>query len=157
MTVGYGRIIVPGFTTLVLMVVLIGLGTWQVQRLHWKQTILAQISEAEAALAVPLSDEPAPYTKVSVSGRFRFDRAAQYGIEVRDTRAGPTVGSDQIVPLDRDGAPPLLVDRGWVPRRLVALVRSRYDHLMRRTPDAPKGHDTWQRRQPQRQSRRQRV
>ncbi|HEY0424400.1 MAG TPA: SURF1 family protein [Rhodopila sp.] len=115
MTAGYGRFVVPGLSTLVMMVVLIGLGTWQVQRLHWKQTILEQIAKAEAAPAVPLMDAPAPYTKVSVTGRFQFDRAAQFGVEVRDTRAGPTIGFDQIVPLDRDGAPPLLVDRGWVP------------------------------------------
>jgi surfeit locus 1 family protein len=100
-----------------MMVVLIGLGTWQVRRLHWKKTIIEQISKAEAAPAVPLNDAHAPYTKVSVTGRFQFDRVAQFGAEVRDTRTGPTIGFDQIVPLDRDDAPPLLVDRGWVPQR----------------------------------------
>jgi surfeit locus 1 family protein len=105
-----------------MLVVLVGLGTWQVYRLRWKNGILAQIEAAEAAQAVPLStapapDMPAPYTKVSVTGRFRFDKAAQLGAEVRDTRTGPTIGYYQIVPLDRDEASPILVDRGWVPQK----------------------------------------
>ena len=100
-----------------MLVVLLGLGTWQVYRLHWKASILARIAVAEAAPPAPLTPDPEPYAKVSVTGRFRFDRAAQFGAEVRDTRAGPTLGSHQIVPLEREGAPPILVDRGWIPQK----------------------------------------
>lgn len=114
------RFVVPGLSTLIMLIVLIGLGTWQVYRLHWKEGILARIAIAEAAPAIPLAANPAPYTKVSVTGRFQFDRAVQFGAEVRDTRSGPTMGSYQIVPLERDGAPPILVDRGWVPQKRVA-------------------------------------
>ncbi len=100
-----------------MLFVLIALGTWQVYRLQWKEGILAQIAAAEAAPAAPLPPNPAPYTKGSVTGRFRFDLAAQFGAEVRDTRAGPTMGFYQIVPLERDHAPTVLVDRGWVPEK----------------------------------------
>jgi surfeit locus 1 family protein len=100
-----------------MLVVLVGLGTWQVYRLRWKSGILAQIAAAEAAQALPLPKAPAPYTKVSVTGRFRFDKAVQLGAEVRDTRTGPTIGYYQVVPLDRDEASPILVDRGWVPQK----------------------------------------
>jgi len=100
-----------------MLVVLIGLGTWQVYRLHWKEGILARIADAEAAPAVPLTANPKPYTKVSVTGQFRFDQAAEFGAEVRDTRTGPAMGSYQIVPLDRDNGPTVLVDRGWVPQK----------------------------------------
>jgi surfeit locus 1 family protein len=100
-----------------MLIVLIWLGTWQIYRLHWKEGILAQITAAEAAAPVPLGPDPAPYSKVSVTGRFRYDLAAQYGVEVRDTLAGPTIGSYQIVPLQRDGAPTLLVNRGWIPEK----------------------------------------
>lgn len=117
MRVGFHRFLVPGVSTLVMLVVLIGLGTWQVYRLHWKEGILAQIAAAEAAPPLPLTRHPAPYTKVSVTGRFLFDRAAQSGPEVRDTLMGPTMGSYQLVPLEREGAPPILVDRGWVPEK----------------------------------------
>lgn len=109
------RLLAPGLMTLVMLVVLLGLGTWQVQRLHWKRAILADIARAEAGPPVPLSGEPGPWTKVEATGTLRNDLTALYGAEVRDTRAGPTMGSELIVPLMREGAPPVLVDRGWVP------------------------------------------
>ncbi len=117
MTRAIRRLLLPGFSTSVMLVVLVGLGTWQVYRLHWKEAILARIAVAEIAPPVPLTDAPAPYTKVSVTGRFRYDLAAEFGAEVRDTVAGPTIGYYQIVPLERDGAATILVDRGWVPQK----------------------------------------
>jgi surfeit locus 1 family protein len=120
-TPAWRRFLVPGLSTLAMLIVLIGLGTWQVYRLHWKEGILARIAVAEAAPPVPLSAgsapyTPSPYTKISVTGRFRFDQAAVFGAEVRDTRTGPTMGAYQIVPLERIGAPTILVDRGWIPQ-----------------------------------------
>ena len=115
MTPAFRRFVIPALTTFVMLTGLLGLGTWQIYRLHWKIAVLAQISAAEMAPAAPLSRNPAPYTKVSVNGRFRLDRAAQFGVEVRDTTAGPTLGFYQIVPLDREGATTILVNRGWVP------------------------------------------
>ena len=111
------RFLIPTLSAVVMLLVLIALGTWQIYRLHWKQGVLAQIAAAEAAPPVPLGPGPAPYAKVSVTGRFRYDLAAQYGSEVRDTRAGPTIGTYQIVPLERPGAPPILANRGWIPQR----------------------------------------
>jgi surfeit locus 1 family protein len=97
--------------------VLVALGTWQVQRLHWKQGVLAQIARAEAAPAVPLPSEPEPYTKVQVAGHLRDDLAASYGAEVRDTPMGTELGTQLIVPLEPDEGEAILVDRGWVPDR----------------------------------------
>jgi surfeit locus 1 family protein len=116
-TSGYRRFLVPGVSTLIMLLALLGLGTWQVYRLQWKERILAQIAAAEAAPAVPLGQDPAPYMKVSVTGRFRFDQAAAFGAEVRDTQTGPTMGFYQIVPLDREGASAILVNRGWLPQK----------------------------------------
>jgi surfeit locus 1 family protein len=119
------KLIGPALMTAVMFLVLVGLGTWQVRRLAWKEAILAQIARAEAAppfplpatpdAAIPASFTPAPYTKVAVTGTLLHDKSALYGVEVRDTRAGPDLGALLIEPLQRDGAPPLLVDRGWVP------------------------------------------
>ncbi len=117
MTPTIRRILLPGFSTLMMLIVLVGLGTWQVYRLHWKEAILARIAAAEVAPAVPLTNIPEAYTKVSVTGRFRYDLAAEFGAEVRDTMAGPTIGYYQVVPLERDGAPVIMVDRGWVPQK----------------------------------------
>ncbi|HEY2132960.1 MAG TPA: SURF1 family protein, partial [Acetobacteraceae bacterium] len=118
----YRRFLVPGLSTLVMLAVLIGLGTWQVYRLHWKERILAQIAAAETKPPVPLTPAHAlpPYSKVAATGRFRFDRAVAFGAEVRDTNGGPTLGTYQIVPLERDGDRPVLVNRGWIPQKRTA-------------------------------------
>ncbi len=99
-----------------MLVVLLGLGTWQVRRLAWKQGLLAQIAAAEQRPGVPLSGDPPPFTKVSASGHLRGDLAALYGAEVRDEPDGPVLGGQLIEPLERAGAPPVLVDLGWVPQ-----------------------------------------
>jgi surfeit locus 1 family protein len=114
----------PGVMAVGMLAVLLGLGTWQVERLHWKQGVLAQIARAEAAPAVRLPAAPESYTKVQVTGRLRDDLAASYGAEVRDTPLGTELGSQLIVPLERDDGDPVLVDRGWVPdKRLRPMAR----------------------------------
>jgi surfeit locus 1 family protein len=107
----------PGVMTAVTLAVLLGLGTWQIERLHWKHDVLSQIARAEAAPAVPLPDVPEPYTKVQVAGRMRDDLSASYGAEVRDTPAGTQLGTQLIVPLERGDGTAILIDRGWVPDR----------------------------------------
>jgi len=109
------RLLVPGLSTLAMLAVLIGLGTWQVQRLHWKQGLLADIDRAEAAPAIELGATPLAFTKVRATGRFRPNLTATYGAEGRDLLTGPTMGADVLAILDRDNAPSLLVDRGWAP------------------------------------------
>jgi surfeit locus 1 family protein len=111
----FRRLLVPGLSTLVMLAILLSLGVWQVHRLAWKTAILDQIARAEAAPGVPLPADPQPFTKVRVEGRFRDDLAALYAAEGRDLRTGPQMGAELIVPLERPGADPVLVDRGWVP------------------------------------------
>jgi surfeit locus 1 family protein len=109
------RLLVPAASTVAMLIVLIGLGTWQVQRLAWKEGLLAQIDAAEENAPVPLGQAPPPFAKVAATGRLRPDLAARYGADVRDTSTGPTSGAQLVVPLERRGAPPLLVMLGWVP------------------------------------------
>ena len=109
------RLLVPGLSTLIMLMILVALGTWQMQRLHWKTELLAQIAAAELAPAIPLPAAPAPFTKVRITGRLRGDLTALYGAEVRDSRQGPQLGAQLIAPLERPGAEPVLVDLGWVP------------------------------------------
>jgi surfeit locus 1 family protein len=111
------RLLWPGLMTVAMLAVLAGLGTWQVERLHWKQGVLAQIARAETAAAVPLPAEPEPFAKVQVTGRLRDDLAASYGAEVRDTPAGTELGTHMIVPLERESGDTILVDRGWAPAK----------------------------------------
>ncbi len=110
------RLLWPGVMALAMVAVLLGLGTWQVRRLAWKQGVLADIARAEAAAPTPLGPgQPPPFAKVAVTGRLRADLAALYGSDVRDTPEGPTLGAFLIEPLVRADGPPVLVERGWVP------------------------------------------
>ncbi len=103
-------------STALMLALLLGLGTWQIQRLHWKEAILARIAAAERDPAIPLPRHPAPFTKVRTAGTLDNGRVAWLGAEVQDTRQGTALGAQLIVPLLRPGgALPVLVDRGWVP------------------------------------------
>jgi surfeit locus 1 family protein len=114
------RLLWPGLMTAVMLIVLLGLGTWQVKRLLWKQALLAQVDRAETAAPVPLPEAatrstPSPFTKVSATGTFLPGQAALYGADVRTTAAGPTMGARLIVPMKQTNGDVILVDRGWVP------------------------------------------
>ena len=111
----YRRLLWPGLMTAIMLLGLIGLGTWQVQRLFWKQALLDQIARAEAAPPEPFTGVPKPFAKLSVTGIPRDDLPAYFGAEVRTLPTGARMGARLIVPLERPGEPPLLVDRGWVP------------------------------------------
>jgi surfeit locus 1 family protein len=93
------------------LAILLFLGTWQVGRLSWKTDLLARLAASEASDGVPLRDPPEPLSKVRVTGRFDHEREALLGLEVR----GTVLGAQLVTPLVRDGAPPVLVQRGWVP------------------------------------------
>jgi surfeit locus 1 family protein len=93
------------------LALLIALGWWQLQRLYWKQGLLATIADAEAGPALPLRDPPEPWTKVRASGRLDHGREALLELEAR----GGVLGSRLLVPLLREDGPPVLLDRGWVP------------------------------------------
>jgi surfeit locus 1 family protein len=105
------RFLLPILASLPVLAALVALGTWQVHRLHWKLDILARIAAAEAGPPVPLAGVPPPYTKVVATGRFDHEREVLVGIELR----GTTLGGHLVTPLLRADAPPLLVNRGWVP------------------------------------------
>ncbi len=114
------RLIAPGIAAFISLLILLALGAWQIQRLHWKERILAQIALAEANPAVPLTGNPGPFQKVEVAGHFRPDLAVLFGAEVGGTPE--RMGGELIVPLERANGPPVLVDRGWVPDPVPASV-----------------------------------
>ena len=51
---GGGFAVIPALATAIGIAILIGLGVWQVHRLHWKEGLLAQIAALQAAPARPL-------------------------------------------------------------------------------------------------------
>ncbi|HRD47823.1 MAG TPA: SURF1 family protein [Caulobacter sp.] len=97
------------------LAILLSLGTWQVQRLHWKTELLARI---EATRAAP----PRPIAAVPLTPAYRFTRVTLecpglatakfvelYGL--KDGEAGSRLVSLCAYAKDR---PPILVDRGFV-------------------------------------------
>ncbi len=115
MTVGMNRLLVPAISTVVMLLVLVGLGIWQMERLAWKTGLLAAIDHAERAPAVPLGEgDPPAFAKLVATGVFRPGLTGLYGAEVRDTPTGPALGGQLLAVLDRAAGLPLLVDLGWV-------------------------------------------
>lgn len=108
------RLFWPALTTLLMLCLGVGLGVWQLQRLAWKQDLLAQIDRGELSAPVPLADPPTPFRRVIVAGRF-LPLVARYGAEVRSTRDGAVMGAHVLSPIARPGQPPVIVDRGWAP------------------------------------------
>jgi surfeit locus 1 family protein len=106
----------PLLMTLVMFGIAVSLGWWQIQRLHWKTALLTEIDRGEAAAPVALPPDPRPFAKVELAGHMRDDLAAYYGVDVRQTKTGPTIGAQLVTPLERPGADPVLIDRGWLPQ-----------------------------------------
>ncbi len=101
--------------TFIAVCILVALGVWQLERLAWKQGLLAQVARAEQAPPVPLGREIPPlFTRVSVHGTLRPD-AALYGAEVRGEGGAAQMGAQLLEVLDRDDGPQVLVDLGWLP------------------------------------------
>lgn len=95
--------------------VLLGLGTWQVQRLHWKQALLATINERvhDTPVGLPLANDiDADFRPAKASGVFRHDLQIFVFATNRATGQG---GYHVVTPLQLAGGAFLLVDRGWIP------------------------------------------
>ncbi|HBS51159.1 MAG TPA: SURF1 family protein [Rhodobacteraceae bacterium] len=95
-------------------VVLIALGTWQVQRLEWKQAILAEIDSRLTAEPVDLPEAPEPeidrYLPVAVAGEMRQGEVHVL-VSTRDFGAGYRI----IAPFETETGRRIMVDRGFVP------------------------------------------
>lgn len=101
---------------LVAVAVLLGLGTWQLQRLQWKTGLLAlieaRLSAEPAALPARIRDpESWEYRRVEVTGTFRHDLEMPLAARTLEGRLGYHV----VTPLERPDASTVLVNRGWVP------------------------------------------
>ena len=109
----------PTVCTVPMLMVLIALGTWQVQRLHWKTALIATMEQRLAMAPVELpaggvDPDDWAYRRVRVSGRF------DYGGElhmVANSQHG-ALGYQIFTPLDRPATGDwVLVNRGWVPAK----------------------------------------
>jgi surfeit locus 1 family protein len=100
------------------LAVLIGLGLWQLERLEWKEGLIAQIearSEGapitlEEGIAIARNGRDPNYYRLHVEGRFHHAKE-RYLYAVSDGRVGWHV----ITPLETADGDMALVDRGFVP------------------------------------------
>jgi surfeit locus 1 family protein len=108
---------IAGFALLCgpVFLVLVALGAWQIDRLAWKERILASIAAAERAAPVPLPASPSPFEKVFVTGAVVPGSAALFAQDVREVGAATVEGGDLVAILRPAQGQPLLVDLGWMP------------------------------------------
>lgn len=107
------RLLLPSLTAVLMFAILVGLGVWQIKRLHWKEGILAAIAEAERLPATPLPPRPLPFHKYRISGHYA-PALALFGDEVREGPRGPLMGGELLQLLLADDGRALVVERGWV-------------------------------------------
>jgi surfeit locus 1 family protein len=105
----------PTIFTILGVALLLGLGTWQVQRLHWKTQLIAERASGVAAAPVPLPSSAAEaasleYHHVTVRGHFLPRTIYMHALSL-DGAPGYHV----IAPLALDRGTTVLIDRGFVP------------------------------------------
>lgn len=100
------------------LVILLSLGTWQVNRLHWKEDLLAAIDERSKAPPIEISEverhlaagEPIDYRHATASGRYLNDRERHF-LATFEGQSGFYV----YTPLELADGRYLFVNRGFVP------------------------------------------
>jgi len=110
-------LILPSAFALAALLVLVGLGGWQWQRMHWKEGLIARLKLAARSKPADLATANLArvaagrrYTAATVTGRFRHDQE----VYVFWTRAN-TPGYLVLTPLKRSDRAAILVNRGFVP------------------------------------------
>ncbi|MGN6548919.1 MAG: SURF1 family protein [Pararhizobium sp.] len=111
------RIVTP-ILILLAFCLLVGLGTWQVRRLHWKEGLLAEIAERMHAAPGPLAEIEAmqaagkdiEYYRVRVSGTFDNTKERHFFATFKGQS-----GFFVYTPLETDSGQVVFVNRGFVP------------------------------------------
>jgi surfeit locus 1 family protein len=114
----------PTVFTVPAILVMIGLSIWQVQRMHWKEDLIAQRVSRTTADPIPLppvgSDLSSfEFRRVTVTGT--FDHAHELYLAARSQN--DNVGYWIMTPLKLDpngpsGGETVLIERGWVPENM---------------------------------------
>ncbi len=99
-----------------LFALLVWLGVWQIERLHWKLGLIAEVNRNLAAAPMPLGravmigPEGAQYHRVTLDGR--FDNAKEAYVFTTDEDGDPVY---HVVAPFRTARGTFLIDRGLVP------------------------------------------
>lgn len=106
----------PTLISVPALILLVGLCLWQVQRMHWKEELIAEREARVAAEPIALPAEgvdPASvdYRRVRLEGTFRHDQELFLGAR----SLNGNVGYQVLTPFELAGGGAVLIDRGWVP------------------------------------------
>lgn len=120
-----GKRVATGVVVVLALAILLSLGTWQVQRLHWKEGLLAQISERRQAGPVVLSQiaekeragEDEEYARVEIEGVFDHSRERHF-FATHQGRSGFYI----YTPMTLSGGKILFANRGFVPYEMKSVV-----------------------------------
>ena len=106
----------PTVITVPAILIMIGLSIWQVQRLHWKEGLIAE--RVARTTAAPIALPPAgtdlkdlEFRRVAVTGT--FDHAHEFYLAARSQHGN--VGYWIVTPLKTEAGETVLINRGWVP------------------------------------------
>ena len=150
MTAARGRrgLLVPGLVALAALLVLLGLGTWQIERKAWKESLIAtlerRLSEAPVALPPPaewagMKPEQWEFTRVRVRAQFLKDSDALVytaGSSIRDDVKG--AGYFVFSPAHLPDGQQIVINRGFVPSRAYPAQSGMHDIVGAvRWPQAP--------------------
>ena len=113
----------PGFTIFAVIMtgILVGLGVWQLERLTWKENLIATVSGHMTAPPVSLDDalklsaDDVQYRKVALNGH--FDNAKENFVFTTDVNGDPVY--HVLTPFITDDGRTLMVDRGEIPGDLM--------------------------------------
>lgn len=114
---GFRPALWPTLFTIPALILLLALGTWQVQRLIWKLDLIETVERGLHSEPVQLPAggfDPADWNYRRVTVRGQFDHAREFHVLAHSERGN--FGYHVITPLKRSDAPGwVLVSRGWVP------------------------------------------
>lgn len=115
--------IIPTIFTICALVVLVGMASWQVKRLLWKDALIKEINAKLEILPVKLNDlsfakdeasfEQMQYRKFRIKGKFLHESEMHLFTGAREMKGD--LGYDILTPFILDNGEVVLVDRGWVP------------------------------------------
>lgn len=124
----FRRLVGPLVLGVVGVGILLLLGSWQVQRLSWKQAVLSEIERQIAASPVPVPETVSPidhrFLAVTVSGRIT-------GAEIHVLASNKDTGAGyRIISVLEFGERRFLLDRGFIPIADKSVIRSKRDIIV---------------------------
>ncbi len=124
---GWRSLLAPGIATLVALAILVGLGTWQLQRMAWKEGLIAQIEARSFGEpgALPSENtwadwkaEADEFRRVRATGIFLHEHEALVHGLAPAERGAPVQGFYLFTPLRLPDGALVYVNRGFVPTEL---------------------------------------